>query len=98
MTLTTKCLIATTRVIIRTIIRAITRIITRAIIRTIIRAQSGFLPPKTRYNYVSCKKCRKPILYACFRTLKEMQLLLFFEEKCRRKNGKNGNSKISRKL
>lgn len=84
--LTTKCLIATTRVIIRTIIRAITRIIiraitriiTRAIIRTIIRAQSGFLPSKTRYNYVSCKKCRKPILYACFITLKEMQLLLFF--------------------
>ncbi len=50
--LTTKCLIATTRVIIRIIIRVITRIITRAIIRaiirTIIRAQSGFLPPPKR--------------------------------------------------
>lgn len=70
MTLTTKCLIATTRVIIRTIIRAITRIITRAIIRTIIRAQSGFLPPKTRYNYVSCKKVQKTYITCVFQNIK----------------------------
>lgn len=70
-------LTTTTRTTTRATIRATIRIIIRAIIRIIIRL---FVPPNHVTTTQEAKKCGKPILYARFGTLKEMQLSFFLSK------------------